>query len=164
MKYDDYLNSEYWHEVSRRVKERAGYRCQLCNSQHDLQAHHRSYDHRGNELEHLSDLTCLCRRCHAIFHGKHKVVKKQKTEKDCVLEFVECPEVDAMGYVTLTRENLNACRTARGGLTGKTISAFGVDPKRNSGWLRRLVGQKVGIATYTKAVLGAGKILKQKTK
>jgi len=170
MKYDEYLNSEYWHEVSRRVKERAAYRCQLCNSQHDLQAHHRTYDHRGNELSHLDDLTCLCRRCHAIFHGKLKTPKKrklpqpfieQKIKKDSVSAFVDYPEIDALGYVTLTRENINAFRTVRGGLTLKTISALGIDPKRNSGWFRRLVGEKFGIATYTKAVLGAGKTLKQ---
>lgn len=68
-KYADYLKTDYWKAVVQAVKQRAGYRCQLCNSQHDLQAHHRSYDHRGNELDHLDDLTCLCRRCHAVFHG-----------------------------------------------------------------------------------------------
>ena len=81
MKYDEYLHSEYWHEVSRRVKERGDYRCQVCNSPHDLQAHHRTYEHRGNELQNLNDLICLCQRCHATFHGKTVKAEKQKKPK-----------------------------------------------------------------------------------
>ena len=69
-KYGDYLNTEYWAKVSNLVKERAGWRCQICNSPHDLNAHHRTYEHRGDELRHLDDLIAMCRRCHAIFHGK----------------------------------------------------------------------------------------------
>jgi len=69
MNYAEYLKTDYWKAVSARVKERAGYRCQICNSQHDLQAHHRTYERRGKELDFLADMTCLCRRCHAVFHG-----------------------------------------------------------------------------------------------
>lgn len=71
-KYSDYLKSAYWQAVSKAVKAKAGYRCQLCNSPHDLNAHHRTYEHRGSELDHLDDLVCLCRRCHETFHGKGK--------------------------------------------------------------------------------------------
>ena len=54
--YNDYLQTDYWKAVAVEVKKRAGYRCQVCNSQLDLCAHHRTYDHRGKELEHLDDL------------------------------------------------------------------------------------------------------------
>jgi hypothetical protein len=70
MKYSDYLKTDYWKAVSGAVKAKAKFKCQVCNSPHDLNAHHRSYDNRGNELNHLDDLICLCRRCHGIFHGK----------------------------------------------------------------------------------------------
>lgn len=73
-KYSDYLKSAYWQAVSKVVKAKARYRCQVCDSPHDLNAHHRTYAHRGSELDHLDDLVCLCRRCHETFHGKDKVV------------------------------------------------------------------------------------------
>jgi len=72
MSYNDYLLTDYWKAVAQAVKARAGYRCQICNSGLDLQAHHRTYEHRGKELDHLDDLTCLCRRCHGVFHGKEE--------------------------------------------------------------------------------------------
>lgn len=70
IRYEQYLKTDYWKAVALEVKKRAGFRCQVCNSQLDLVAHHRCYDHRGNELQHLDDLTCLCSRCHSVFHGK----------------------------------------------------------------------------------------------
>lgn len=69
-RYHEYLKSDYWKEVAYQVKKRAGFKCQLCNSQLDLVAHHRCYDHRGDELNHLDDLVCICQRCHGTFHGK----------------------------------------------------------------------------------------------
>ena len=45
----------------------ADYRCQLCNDTTGLQAHHRTYD-TWRTPEELSDLTCLCRKCHERFH------------------------------------------------------------------------------------------------
>ncbi len=70
MNYSDYRQTEYWKQVAEAVKERAGHRCQLCNSPDNLHAHHRTYSHYGKELDHLGDLTCLCDRCHADHHGK----------------------------------------------------------------------------------------------
>ena len=69
-RYEKYLETPYWKEVSGMVKTRDEYRCRVCNSQLDLVVHHRTYEHRGNEKEHLNDLTTLCRRCHDVFHGK----------------------------------------------------------------------------------------------
>lgn len=68
-RYRDYLKTDYWKQVQFKVKERAGFRCQACNSQLDLVAHHRTYEHRGSELNHLGDLICLCKRCHAAIHS-----------------------------------------------------------------------------------------------
>lgn len=35
-----------------------------------LDLHHKTYEHHGDELEHLDDLEFLCRDCHAYRHGK----------------------------------------------------------------------------------------------
>lgn len=66
--YQDYLASDYWHSVADAVKARAGFRCQVCNSKDGLVAHHRTYENKGRELDHLDDLICLCGRCHTAFH------------------------------------------------------------------------------------------------
>ncbi len=66
--YSEYLKSNAWKMISAIVIGRAGNRCQLCNSPKGLQAHHRTYEHKGREMKHLGDLTCLCKRCHIYFH------------------------------------------------------------------------------------------------
>jgi len=49
--------------VSKKVRERAGYRCQLCGSRSHLQTHHNTYENLGHELS--RDLLVLCDKCHA---------------------------------------------------------------------------------------------------
>ena len=71
MNYKDYLQTDYWKAVAFKVKERAEFRCVVCNSSEGLSAHHRTYDHRGNELSHLNDLTCLCGACHNLYHKQY---------------------------------------------------------------------------------------------
>jgi 5-methylcytosine-specific restriction endonuclease McrA len=74
--YQAYLATPYWREVSRLVKKRYGWRCGVCNSPLALQAHHRTYEHQGDELNHLDDLICLCKVCHKLFHSEQR--KKAK--------------------------------------------------------------------------------------
>jgi 5-methylcytosine-specific restriction endonuclease McrA len=80
-RYHDYLESPYWKEVAKAVKERAGYRCQVCNSANQLTAHHRTYMNKGNEMEHLDDLTCLCWPCHSLFHEKSKITRPEHKKR-----------------------------------------------------------------------------------
>jgi hypothetical protein len=75
--YRSYLRTPYWKEVSRLVKKRYGWRCGVCNSPLTLQAHHRTYEHQGDELNHLDDLICLCKVCHKLFHSE----QRKKTRK-----------------------------------------------------------------------------------
>ena len=152
MTYSDYLETDYWKAVAAKVKARAGYRCQLCNSQHDLCAHHRTYDHRGKELDHLDDLTCLCRRCHEIFHGKqpasnHQIAPKIDDERS-MTEWI-----GSMKYVKLTREMLMACRTEAGGFTNVTIAALGVKSTKEK-WSRSLIGTRILEDNYKRALAG----------
>lgn len=189
--YENYLASEYWQAVAKAVKKRAGYRCQVCNSQHDLEAHHRTYDHRGDELNHLEDLTCLCRRCHAIFHGKFekpvvhqpklkvRPVEARKPEAVSVttthykfadlfkpvkarcyselsreqIDWVE-QNLPADGWVELTSEAIQLCRTEANGFTNETIRAWGVRPPLIKGWVGRLKGVMIRREDYRKALAG----------
>lgn len=65
--YREYLWSPEWQAKKRDALERAGWRCQLCNSPEDLDVHHRTYERIFNEPP--QDLTVLCRLCHNRFHG-----------------------------------------------------------------------------------------------
>lgn len=67
-KYETYIQSPEWRAKANAAKQRAGFRCQVCNrpaSQVQLDAHHRTYDRLGNELP--EDITVLCHDCHKLF-------------------------------------------------------------------------------------------------
>ena len=65
----EYLKTERWKRRARAARERAGNRCQLCNSAaQPLEVHHRTYERLGWELP--GDLTALCARCHGRHHGR----------------------------------------------------------------------------------------------
>lgn len=66
--YHDYLLSTIWARTRQLAFEFYGRRCCLCNSEDDLNVHHRTYERLGRER--LADLVVLCRECHATFHGK----------------------------------------------------------------------------------------------
>ena len=61
---DPHYASAYWRNIREQCLARDGYRCRLCNSPDELQAHHRTYDRKGRED--LEDLTTLCRECHDV--------------------------------------------------------------------------------------------------
>lgn len=88
-RYAEHLASDYWHQVSQMVKDHAGNRCQVCNSSRSLETHHRTYANIFNEIEHLGDLICLCRKCHGLFHGikKPKLARKVKFARSPHLGF-----------------------------------------------------------------------------
>lgn len=159
MNYQDYLKTDYWKAVSDAVKKRADYRCQLCNSQHDLCAHHRTYEHRGRELEHLSDLTCLCRRCHEIFHGKQlpqtKLIQPPTKKKPVIIQDIDrdMPKTQEGYSIILNPELIARCLTKRGGFTNATINALGVK-SMVKGWNKRLIGKVISTDDYRKALEG----------
>ena len=66
--YTDYLQTEYWRKVMENKIKQSGNKCQLCGSTKNLNVHHNSYEHIGNELNHLNDLVVLCKDCHKKFH------------------------------------------------------------------------------------------------
>jgi len=67
--YDKYIDSEDWRDTAEDAKQRAGYRCQLCNTSYKpLEVHHLTYVRLGEELP--SDLLVVCRDCHRKLHDK----------------------------------------------------------------------------------------------
>lgn len=71
--YHQYILSGEWKEKATAAKERAGWRCQVCNRPKGdviLDAHHRTYERLGAELE--SDITVLCRDCHELYEQNRK--------------------------------------------------------------------------------------------
>lgn len=64
-KHDARIHSPEWEAMSRRAKERAGFRCQVCNSPRRLETHHRTYERLGHERD--DDLIVLCHECHGLF-------------------------------------------------------------------------------------------------
>ncbi len=71
--YHEYIKSASWREKAMAAKERAGWRCQVCNKhkrETTLDAHHRTYERLGYELP--EDITVLCRDCHELYElNKH---------------------------------------------------------------------------------------------
>lgn len=135
--YYQYLKTPYWRTVSEAVKERAGRRCQLCNSSKDLQAHHRTYDHVGRELEFLDDLVCLCADCHEKHHGIG-------AGRD--------------GMIKLTNRDISACVTNKGGFRRETLEILiGAQEEwpPAKGWKKRLRGKMISVHAYAAAVRSA---------
>jgi len=122
--YAEYLQTDYWQSVSSEVKKRAGYRCQVCNSPHDLIAHHRTYEHRGRELEFLNDLICLCRRCHNIFHGVAQPAAEQPKPR----------------MIRITDQNYFMLKCTKE--PWHWMRSIGINP-RQKGWARRAIGYEV---------------------
>lgn len=74
--YKDYLQSPEWREKATAAKEKAGWKCQICNRDGNystLNAHHRTYERVRNELP--EDLIVLCGGCHEVFHSNGRLAK-----------------------------------------------------------------------------------------
>lgn len=67
--YEQYLQTVEWRQRRNRALARAAWRCQGagCDSQRELQVHHRTYERLGAELD--EDLEVLCGRCHRAEHA-----------------------------------------------------------------------------------------------
>ena len=65
--YKEYLRTPHWKRRREDKLHAAGHRCQVCNrGSVPLEAHHRTYDRLGEELDGAP--TVLCRDCHSTFH------------------------------------------------------------------------------------------------
>lgn len=72
--YPEYLQTDHWKEMRRRMLKRAHFRCQVCNKGNtQLDVHHRTYERRGHEE--YGDLIVLCNDCHRTFHENGRLTK-----------------------------------------------------------------------------------------
>lgn len=69
-RYREYLNSNEWKKLKRKVIARDNGICCGCGEKRTLDVHHLTYDRVGNEL--MTDLISLCSVCHARVHGDEK--------------------------------------------------------------------------------------------
>lgn len=90
--YADYLQTEHWLMMRRLALELAGGRCLLCDSDVEVEVHHRTYERRGYEL--LRDLVPLCADCHRRHHGTLDETRRRGCEADTELAFLRS-ELDA---------------------------------------------------------------------
>lgn len=69
MPYEDFLKTKYWDRVRKMKIKQSGCKCQMCGKKDiELHVHHNSYEHHGDEANHLEDLVVLCKNCHNLFH------------------------------------------------------------------------------------------------
>lgn len=73
VEYEEYIKSPEWKRRADEAKKRVGWRCQVCNGEGPLDAHHRTYKNLGHELD--IDITVLCRDCHELFSMNGKLKK-----------------------------------------------------------------------------------------
>lgn len=153
-RYLSYIQSPEWKAIAEQAKDRAGRRCQLCNSPDRLEAHHRTYAHLGNEADHMGDLTCLCHSCHTNYHWS-KGTATVNTSTNITYPGVAAASAMNGTKIVLTKGLINACETDRGGLTDATIAALGVNVNNKvKGWRDRLVGTAITVMNYSKALEG----------
>ena len=72
--YYEYIKSDEWRKRADAAKQRAGFRCQVCNRAYPrmlLNAHHRTYERLGHEDP--NDITVLCRDCHELYELNKKI-------------------------------------------------------------------------------------------
>ena len=62
------LKRKEWDIIRKKIYERAGYKCEICNSQGKLHAHEVwEYDDE-KKVQKLAGLIALCSRCHLVKH------------------------------------------------------------------------------------------------
>ena len=66
--YQDYLRSEQWQQLRRKVLARDKWTCQGCLSARATEVHHRTYGHLRREF--CFELISLCDACHRRLHGR----------------------------------------------------------------------------------------------
>lgn len=90
--HQEYINSPKWKAKRQMVLERDNFRCRKCGTGKNLDVHHITYDHLGNEP--LDDLVTLCRDCHNDVHKYD--FENMKFNNDYILgsDLSNCVEYD----------------------------------------------------------------------
>ncbi len=78
--YREYLKSDTWRALRRRIFNKYGNRCAVCNSPFELHLHHRTYERVCREAD--MDVIPLCAECHEMFH-KNRELYRDYRYTDC---------------------------------------------------------------------------------
>ena len=81
LKYFYFLRTSFWLVISNEIKRRADWKC-ACGCRENLQVHHLSNDHHGEEHLYMNELQVLCRKCHQGLHGTSVKVYEKKRQRD----------------------------------------------------------------------------------
>jgi len=69
--YGDYLQTEHWQTLRKKVHDKYKGACALCRGTGQLDVHHMSYERLASDGEFI-DLVLLCRKCHTDFHDYYE--------------------------------------------------------------------------------------------
>jgi 5-methylcytosine-specific restriction endonuclease McrA len=64
--YEEYMASNEWRSLRRKVLTRDSGTCQGCLTESAAEVHHKTYENFGSEF--AFELVSLCRKCHERFH------------------------------------------------------------------------------------------------
>lgn len=154
LSYYEYLKTPEWANVARTVKERAGFRCQVCNRANDLVAHHRSYAHLGDEMNHLGDLTCLCRPCHDLYHDPREVDGRMVCMRMPSRREPANPKADFRGHDANELVYIDAQMARLLGCNSEAIAYWKTKPEVRAptkGWTKRAKGKVAPLYCLTQA-------------
>lgn len=81
--YRQYINSLKWAKKKSEYFKKYPKLCMKCGNTEQLELHHATYKHLGNELE--NELYCLCRNCHQNYHDIYQHPTIKTTREYCEL-------------------------------------------------------------------------------
>lgn len=111
--YSEFLKSVYWQYVRSLVFRQWGKRgCAHCKATRlRLDVHHKTYEHQGDELNHLQDLIVLCHDCHTRAHTvpNSRFALSESELKELAAYFAaRCQECEGSGWI-VTTEGARRC-------------------------------------------------------
>lgn len=71
LSYNDYLHTGWWQAIRLEALQRGDYACCVCGATSDLNIHHDTYSHIGQEIHAMDDLRVLCSYHHNLYHDKY---------------------------------------------------------------------------------------------
>jgi replicative DNA helicase len=136
--YKEFLNSDYWKQCRKLVLERDEYHCVECGATNQLEVHHRTYEHHGDELNHLEDLVTLCQGCHKIAHNGQRLSLPESELKpinECLLSLFDDFD-DKEGYLQRTiSTGFSDFDAVMGGLLKGQLIIIAGRPSIGKSWL-----------------------------
>jgi hypothetical protein len=127
-----------------------------------LQAHHRTYEHKGDELNHLDDLICLCKKCHKNFHAVEREESRKFQRKLSRPKFeppsdpVPPSNRDKATNTRVIDSKIVESLKVKGGMTAATLKALGLSWNftKQPNWLFKLRGRVITEESYQQALAG----------